>query len=139
MQNIYKKLLTVITTSKFSDSNKNINALFVNNNNNIHESQQQEQFIESLIDNLIINIINIIKTYDDTRVDYELKLKENTNSIDELKQKQEEQIKNLTKSLKEKETIFNKQKESLVNYYEQLINDVNSRVKVSILQQRKKI
>ena len=69
----------------------------------------------------------------------EFKFKQKEQQNEEVQIKQEELIKNLTKSIKEKETIFNKQKESLINYYEQLINDVNSRVKVSYSNQNKQI
>jgi hypothetical protein len=90
-----------------------------------------EQNLENLIENAIINIINLIQNYDENLNEIEIKLKEKEAFNEETQIKQDEQIKSLTKLLKEKETIFIKQKESLVNYYEQLINDVNSRVKVS--------
>ena len=94
-------------------------------------SGNNEQNLEKLIENSIISLINTIEKYNDNLNDIEHKFKQKELQNDEIKIKQEEQIKNLNKSLKEKETIFVKQKESLVNYYEQLINDVNSRVKVS--------
>lgn len=47
--------------------------------------------------------------------------------------KYEDQINKLTKILKEKESYYSKQKDSLVSYYEQLLNDVNSRVKVNMI------
>ncbi len=94
-------------------------------------SNGNDQNLESLIENAIISLINSIQKYNDNLNDIELKFKQKELQNEEIKLKQEEQVKSLTKTLKEKETIFTKQKESLVNYYEQLINDVNSRVKVS--------
>jgi len=42
------------------------------------------------------------------------------------------QITKLTKIIKEKEVQYIKQKETMTSYYEQILNDVNSRVKVNI-------
>ena len=114
MQALYKRLLPVLTSKTNS----------ISNNGN-------EQNLESLIETAIISLISSIQKYNDNLNDIELKFKQKELQNEELKIKQDEQIKNLTKSLKEKETIFTKQKESLINYYEQLINDVNTRVKVS--------
>ena len=114
MQALYKRLLPVLTSKTNS----------ISNNGN-------EQNLESLIETAIISLISSIQKYNDNLNDIELKFKQKELQNEELKIKQDEQIKNLTKSLKEKETIFTKQKESLINYYEQLIKDVNTRVKVS--------
>ena len=51
-------------------------------------------------------------------------------NLHSLEKKTNDQLNKLTKMIKEKENYYSNQKDSMVNYYEQLLNDVNSRVKV---------
>ena len=54
----------------------------------------------------------------------------NEDKLRHIHKKHDEQILKFTILIKEKENYYIKQKDSLVAYYEQLLNDVNSRVKV---------
>lgn len=90
-----------------------------------------EQTIENIIDSTISELIKYVQSFEDKLSLIETKLKSKEDYIEQISRKYEHQIQKLNKSVKEKETQFNKQKESLVSYYEQLLNDVNARVKVS--------
>lgn len=90
-----------------------------------------EQNLEDVIDDTINKLVYYVENFGEklNKIENNLKLKDE--QIILTTRRYEEQIQKLSKSLKEKESSFKKQKDSLVNYYEQLINDVNARVKVS--------
>ncbi len=83
------------------------------------------------IDILIDKFSDYIKSTDRKLTEYENKIKSNDKSIEQITRKYDEQLQKTLKLLKDKEIIFNKQKESLINHYEQIVNDLNARVKVS--------
>ncbi len=84
-----------------------------------------------LLDNLMDKLKDYINATDKNLTEYEHKLKTNEKNIEQITQTYDEQLQKTLKLLKEKEIVFHKQKESLVKYYEQLVNDANARVKVS--------
>jgi hypothetical protein len=90
-----------------------------------------EQNLEDVIDDTINKLVYYVENFGEklNKIENNLKLKDEQILL--ITRKYEEQIQKLSKSIKEKESTFKKQKDSLVNYYEQLINDVNARVKVS--------
>lgn len=94
-------------------------------------SNLSEQTIETIIDSAISELINYVQSFEEKLGLIETKLKSKEEYIEQISRKYEHQIQKLSKSLKDKESHFNKQRESLVSYYEQLLNDVNARVKVS--------
>ena len=94
-------------------------------------SNLSDQTIETIIDSAISELLKYVQSFEDKLGLIEAKLKSKEDYIEQISRKYEHQLQKLSKALKDKESHFNKQKESLVSYYEQLLNDVNARVKVS--------
>ncbi len=81
-----------------------------------------------LLDTLMTKLADYINTTDKNLTEYELKMKTNDKTIEQITATYDEQLQKTLRLLREKETVFHKQKESLVKYYEQLINDPSVKV-----------
>lgn len=119
MQSLYKRLLPVFISDK-TQSNK------LKLPTDLKEEKNLEEFIDKILKELIIRLNDSEEKLSNAEKELENKQEQITKS----QKKHEEHINKLTKIIKEKEVYYTKQNESLVNYYEQLLNDVNSRVKV---------
>ena len=115
LQSLYKRLLPA------SISNKHIQLPM-----DLREEKHLEEFVDKLVNDLIERLNKTIEKYSNLEKEF-IRNEEKLRHVDK---KHDEQIVKLTKIIKEKEAHYIKQKDSLVAYYEQLLNDVNSRVKV---------
>jgi hypothetical protein len=119
LQSLYKRLLPVFISNKSQSTKLKLPT-------DLKEEKNLEEFIDKTLKELIIRLQNSEEKLSSVEKESEKKQEQ----IIKSQKKHEEHISKLTKIIKEKEIYYTKQNESLVNYYEQLLNDVNSRVKV---------
>ena len=91
---------------------------------------RDEKELETFIDKLVTELVEQVRVGDEKCAALEKSLGKKEDLVQVVQKKSDEQASKLTRVIKEKENHYLKQKDSLVNYYEQLLNDVNSRVKV---------
>jgi hypothetical protein len=85
-----------------------------------------------LLDSLMSKLGDYMSATNRQLMDYELKMKANDKTIEQITATYDEQLQKTLRLLREKETLFQKQKESLVAYYEQLlVNHAGPGAKVS--------
>ena len=118
LQSLYKRLLPI------SISNKELQLP-----HDLREEKYLEEFVNKLIADLIERLSSLVNKYSNLEKEFI----RNEDKMKHVEKKHDEQILKFTKIIKEKENHYIKQKDSLVTYYEQLLNDVNSRVKVCVL------
>lgn len=94
-------------------------------------SQVSETDLDDLAEKLVAHVADRLMTKGDRNERLEREYATLKEKCQALQKKCEEQQAKTTQVIREKENNFMKQKSSLVNHYEQLLNDVNSRVKVS--------
>ncbi len=121
LQSLYKRLLPIFISDKSQSTKLKLPT-------DLKEEKNLEEFIDKILKEVIIRLNNSEEKLSNVEKELESKQEQMVKS----QKKHEEHINKLTKIIKEKEVYYTKQNESLVNYYEQLLNDVNSRVKVLI-------
>jgi hypothetical protein len=114
LKSLYKRLIPIFAMNKKVKLSSNLNG------------KCDEEFMESLIRELG----EYKRSNDECFAALERDSIRKEEHLNGLLKKNDEQLSRLTKTIKEKEIQFANQKETLVAYYEQLLNDVNSRVKV---------
>lgn len=115
LQSLYKRLLPM------SISNKQCH---------LPSDLRDEKYLEDYVEKLLNDLIDRLGLLNEKYANLERELSRSEDKLRHSDKKHDEQILKLTKIIKEKENYYIKQKDSLVAYYEQLLNDVNSRVKV---------
>lgn len=124
LQSIYKRLLPA------TQSNRQHHQQQQPTLSDLREEKKLEEHVNKQISDMIERIGSLTAKYSNLEKEF-IRNEEKLHHIDK---KHDEQILKLTKIIKEKENYYIKQKDSLVAYYEQLLNDVNSRVKVCCFQ-----
>lgn len=119
LQSLYKRLLPVSVLNKRQKVR-------------LPGDLRDEKSLESFLDKLVDELVEHLKAAEDKIGGLEKAYAKKGEDLSALQKKSDDQVTRLTKIIKEKESHHTKQKESLVSYYEQLLNDVNSRVKVSV-------
>jgi hypothetical protein len=120
LQSLYKRLIPITI------SNKNSNFQQAPLPTDLREEKQLEEFIDRQIEHILEHIHHTDYKLEDMENDMHKK----EEILHNIVKKNEDQITKLTRIIIEKENQYKKEKDALVAYYEQLLNDVNSRVKV---------
>ena len=118
LKSLYKRLIPIFAMNKKLKLSSNLS-----------EGKCDEEFME----NLVHELGEYKRTSDECFAALERDSIRKEDHLNGLLKKNDEQISRLTKTIKEKEIQFANQKDTLVAYYEQLLNDVNSRVKVGLI------
>ena len=119
LQSLYKRILPVLISNKSQVKNLKL-----------ANEPKDEAILEDFVDNAIAEMVEQNHALNEKLCasDKELVLKEDT--LQQLQKKCEEQATKFSKVLKEKESHYSRQKDSLVAYYEKMVNEANSRIKV---------
>jgi hypothetical protein len=91
---------------------------------------KDEKSLKSFLEKFLAQLVERRKNSEEKCLQLESKLCEKQSELDYMQKNYDVQITKLTKIIKEKEIQYSKQKETMTSYYEQILNDVNSRVKV---------
>lgn len=91
---------------------------------------KDEKNLEDFLEKFVPQLVERHKISEEKCKKLENKLDEKQSELDYMQKNYDVQITKLTKIIKEKEIQYSKQKETMTSYYEQILNDVNSRVKV---------
>lgn len=99
-------------------------------NTKLPSDLNDEKNLEEFIDSALVELTDHMRAMEEKVASLEKTCAKKDDNLYGLEKKTNDQLNKLTKMIKEKENYYSNQKDSMVNYYEQLLNDVNSRVKV---------
>ncbi len=114
LQSLYKRLLPVSVLGRKGGKSRGRHGLAFDEDV-IRDEARLEEFMDKVIEELVESV----------RCG-----EEKVSKLEKECMRREEDVEKLSRVIREKEGQHSKQKDSLVTYYEQLLNDVNSRVKV---------
>jgi len=96
------------------------------------ELMRDEARLEEFMDRLVGEVVASVRAGEEKIGRLERECARRAEEVKAVGKRSEEEVGKLARVIREKESQHVKQKDSLVCYYEQLLNDVNSRVKVGL-------